>query len=126
MYKIPKEEEIRKAIYKAMKKHNSFPSLKKLRESIIEELHKMDRNYTISSKRARILTARSGFVKVNVKNTEGDKKFSKCPVCEGKLKEIKNLSLTGKEIIIGYRCTLCDYKGNVNEFPVRYSFHFTK
>lgn len=126
MYKIPKEEEIRRAIYKAMRKHNSFSSLTSLRKGIIEELHKMDNNYTISLKRARILTARSGFVKINVKNSEGEKKFSKCPVCNGKLKEIRNLSLTGKEIIIGYICTLCGYRGNINEFPVRYSFHFTK
>ena len=125
MYKIPKEEEIRKAIYRALRKYGSFSSLSSLRLGILEELKKMDENYTISMKRARILTARSGFVKLEIKKRHTKKKVEKCPVCGGNLKEIRNLNLEGKQVIIGYRCTLCNYKGRVYEKPTRYSFHFS-
>jgi len=126
MYKIPKEEEIRKAIYKALKKHGSFDSLNKLREGILEELKKMNEFYTISLKRARILTARSGFVRLEVKKKHTKKKIKKCPVCGGKLIEIKNLNLYGKEVVIAYKCQLCNYRGKIYEMPVRYAFHFAR
>ncbi len=126
MYKLPKEEEIRKAIYKAMKKRGSFTSLTSLREEILKELKKMNKNYTISLKRARILTARSGFVKIIVKKKQADKKMEMCPVCGAKLSKIKNISLLGEKVVIGYKCKLCNYRGKINEMPTRYTFHFTK
>jgi hypothetical protein len=125
MYKIPKEEEIRKAIYRTLKKHGSFSSLNKLRKGILEELKRMNEKYTISIPRARVLTARSGFVKIRVKKKHERKELNECPVCRGRLKYIKNLSLTGKEVVVGYRCELCSYKGARNEAPLRYLFHFS-
>jgi len=126
MYKIPKEEEVRKAIYKALRKYNSFSSLNKLRHAVLAELEKMDREYTISIRRTRILAARAGFVKVKAKKRHGRKRFEKCPICGGKLREIKNLSLLGEEVVVGYKCNLCKYKGKINEVPVRYSFYLSK
>jgi len=126
MYKIPKEEEVRKAIYKALRKHGSFSSLNKLRQAVVTELEKMDVEYTISIRRARVLAARAGFVRIEVKKRHGRKKFEKCPVCEGRLREIKNLSLLGEEVVVGYKCDLCKYKGKINEVPIRYSFYLTR
>ena len=126
MYKIPKEEEVRKAIYKALRKYNSFSSLNKLRHAVLAELEKMDREYTISIRRTRILAARAGFVKVKAKKRHGRKRFEECPICGGKLREIKNLSLLGEEVVVGYKCNLCKYKGKINEVPVRYSFYLSK
>ena len=126
MYKIPKEMEIRTAIYRALKRHGHFSSLNKLRKGIIEELKKIDKKYTISIPRARILTARSGFVKIKVKKKHEKKELHECPVCGDQLKKIKNLSLLGEKVVIGYRCQLCRYKGTMNEVPLRYSFHFSK
>jgi len=126
VYKIPKEEEIRKAIYRAMRKYGGFSSLGRLRKGILEELKKMNKEYTISMKRSRILTARSGFVKLEIKKGHSKRKIEKCPVCGEKLIEIKNLNLIGKEVVIGYKCPLCNYRGKIYEMPTRYSFHFTK
>ena len=126
MYKIPKEEEIRRAIYRTLKRYGSFPSLNRLRKGVLEELKSMDKKYTISIPRVRILAARSGFVKVKVKKKHERKKFRGCPVCGGQLRRIKNLSLLGKEVVIGYKCELCSYKGTTNEVPLRYSFHITR
>ena len=126
MYKIPTEEEIRKAVYKTFKKHGSFSSLNRLRKGVLKELKKIDENFTISLPRTRILTARAGFVKVRVKKKHEKKPMQKCPVCKGRMKEIKNLSLLGEEVVRGYTCMVCKYKSTLNESPLRYSFHLTK
>ncbi|MEM1513442.1 MAG: hypothetical protein QXW78_00160 [Candidatus Thermoplasmatota archaeon] len=126
MYKLPKEEEIRRAIFNAIKKERSFNSLKDFRDKILNELKKIDENYTISLGRARSLIARSGFVKISIKNKKTDKKILKCPVCSGNLEKLKNLSLLGEKIVVGYRCKICGYKAKKGEMPYRYEFHFTK
>jgi len=127
MYELPKEEEIRNAIYFALRKNKSFPSLVKLREAVIKELKKLNENYTISMKRVRIIAARSGFVKINAKMKASNKKLKACPICGGKLEPIRNYNLLGKEVIIGYKCKLCSYKASIkNELPTRYSFQLAR
>jgi len=126
MYKLPKEEEVRKAIFNAIKKKKNFASLKDLRNSILQELKKIDENYTISMGRARNITARSGFVKISTKNKKSSKNISQCPVCGGAIEKIKNLSLLGEKIVVGYRCKTCGYKCKKGEVPSRYEFYFTK
>ncbi|KAA0003203.1 MAG: hypothetical protein FE044_01845 [Thermoplasmata archaeon] len=127
MYALPKEEEIRNALYSALRKNKSFPSLVKLREAVIKELKKMNPSYTISMRRARVIAARSGFVKISAKMRASNKKLKVCPICGAKLEPIKNYSLLGEEVIIGYKCKLCSYKAGIkNEMPVRYSFQLVR
>ena len=127
MYALPKEEEVRNAIYSALRKNKSFPSLVKLREAVMKELKKMNESYTISMRRVRVIAARSGFVKINVKTRASNKKLKACPICGAKLEPIKNYSLLGEEVIIGYKCKLCSYKGSIkNEMPTRYSFQLAR
>ncbi|MBC7080888.1 MAG: hypothetical protein H5T44_01365 [Thermoplasmatales archaeon] len=126
MYKLPKEEEIRRAIFNAIRKEKSFNSLKHFRDKILNELKKIDEKYTISMGRARNMIARCGFVKISTKNKKSNGKVSKCPVCYGAIEKIKNLSLLGEKIVIGYRCKICGYRAKIGEIPYRYEFHFTK
>lgn len=127
MYRIPTEEEVRNAIYLALKKRKSIPSLVELRKRVLIELKKLNKDYTISHKRVRIITARSGFVKISTKMKTTNKKPKACPICGGKLYPIKNYSLLGEEVVTGYKCKLCSYRtGAKNEIPVRYSFHLAK
>lgn len=126
MYKVPKEEEVRKALYRSLKTHGSFPSLHQLREGVLQELKKMDEAYTISIARTRTVTARSGFVKITVKKRHERKRMDRCPVCGEELRKIKNMSLLGEEVVVGYACPLCGYKGKINEGPLRYIFHLSR
>ena len=127
MYELPTEEEIRNAIYKALKKKKSFPSLVELRKNVIKELKKLNEKYTVSMRRVRIIAARSGFVKLDIKTKASDRKLKYCPVCGGRLEKIKNYSLLGEEVVVGYKCKFCQYKsGSKKELPVRYSFHFIR
>ena len=127
MYELPKEEEIRNAIYFALKKNKNFPSLVRLRKAVLDELKKMNKNYKISMRRVRIIAARSGFVRISFKTKPSNKKLKFCPICGGKLEKIKNYSLLGEEVIIGYKCNLCTYKSGIkNEMPTRYSFQLVR
>ncbi|MCD6222954.1 MAG: hypothetical protein J7K12_04655 [Thermoplasmata archaeon] len=127
MYALPKEEEVRNAIYSALRKNKSFPSLVKLREAVMKELKKMNESYTISMRRVRIIAARSGFIKINAKMKASNKKLKACPICGAKLEPIKNYSLLGEEVVIGYKCKLCSYKASIkNEMPTRYSFQLAR
>lgn len=126
MYRVPKEEELRKAIYYALKKHGTFSSLTNLRDNVITELKKNEKEYTVSLPRVRVVAARAGFVKIDVKKKYEKKEWKICPVCGQHTKEVKNMSLLGNRVVVGYRCELCGYKSKVNEGPLRYSFHLSK
>ncbi|MCD6481597.1 MAG: hypothetical protein J7L31_04925 [Thermoplasmata archaeon] len=126
MYKIPKEEEVRKALYAVLKKYGYVSSLKKLRDEMAKELKKMDSSYRLSMRRARIIAARSGFVRVEVKKGKGKMEGKNCPVCGNKMKPIRSISLLGEKVVLGYKCGLCGYSGKMDEMPVKYEFHLTR
>jgi len=123
-YHIPTSEEVVIAIYKALKKHRTIDSQWKLREKVIEELKNLDDRYRVSIQRVRKLAVKAGFIKMEIKSREGEEEVTICPVCDSKLKKIKNISLWGKEVIVGYKCTSCPYKsGKKKQIPTRYIFH---
>lgn len=126
MYKVPKEEELRKAIYHVLKKSGAFSSLYSLRNGVVEELKKMDKEYTVSLSRVKVVAARSGFVKIDVKKKHEKKDWESCPVCGNHTKEVKNMSLLGDRVVVGYRCELCGYKSKKNEGPLQYAFHLSR
>ena len=126
MYRIPREEEVRKALYVVLKRNDSIESLKKLRDEVLKELKKINKDYRISIRRCRVIAAHSGFVKIEVKKGHGNKKMRKCPICGNKLTPIKSISLLGETVVTGYKCGLCGYRGGIDEMPVRYEFHLTR
>jgi len=83
----------------------------------------MDEAYTISMERTRVLAARSGFVKIGVKKRYEKRTGERCPVCRSALRDVRNRSLTGGEVVVGHRCTLCGYRSKKNQGPLQYSFH---
>ncbi len=126
MYKIPREEEVRKVLYNVLKRNSYLPSLKKLRDEVANELQKIDKYYHISMRRMRIIAARSGFVRVEVKKGKGKLGGKNCPVCGNRMKPIKSISLLGEKVVLGYKCNLCGYNGKIDEMPVKYEFHLTR
>jgi len=123
-YRVPTGEEIVVAIYKALKKHGTIDSQTKMRDMVMEELMMLDGKYRVSPQRVRKLAVRAGFIRMEIKSREGEGGLARCPVCGSKLKKIKNFSLWGKEVVVGYRCSVCNYKSGVKkQIPTRYIFH---
>ena len=123
-YHIPTSEEVVIAIYRALKKYGTIDSQWKLREKVTDELKNLDRSYRVGLQRVRKLAVKAGFINIEIRTREGDNEVNICPVCDGKLKRIKNMSLWGKAVITGYKCTSCPYKsGKKRQIPTRYIFH---
>jgi hypothetical protein len=128
-YRIPNNEEIMVALYKALTRHGTVNSQRKLRDMVVQELQKWDGRYQVSAQRVRQTAIRAGFVNMQILSREGRdiKTLQSCPVCGTRLKTVHNLSLWGKEVTIGYRCPICGYKSGVKkQVPTRYIFHLNE
>jgi predicted RNA-binding Zn-ribbon protein involved in translation (DUF1610 family) len=125
-YRLPSSEELMVALYKALTRRGTIDSQRQLREAVLRELQKWDQTYTVSHRRVRLAAIRAGFVNMEIMSREGEgtKTQQICPVCGTRLKTVRNRSLWGKEVTIGYRCPTCGYKSGVKkQVPIRYIFH---
>lgn len=123
-YRLPSSEELMVALYKALSRHGTIDSQRQLRDAVLAELQKWDQAYTVSPWRVRQAAIRAGFVDMEIRSREGQEPVTSCPVCGGRLRRVRNLSLWGETVTIGYRCPTCGYKSGVKrQVPTRYIFH---
>jgi hypothetical protein len=128
-YHIPTDEQILSAIKKVLAKYRTVNSQHRLKELVTKELNTKKEKFGVSPSRLRFLALNSGFVKLEIHSREGDPKkiMNKCPVCEGGLKRVKNLTIWGGEVTIEYKCNKCGYwTGKKKRIPKRYVFHLKK
>jgi ribonucleotide monophosphatase NagD (HAD superfamily) len=129
-YKIASDEQIKKTLKKTLSKLHYVQSQSKLRTLVLNELNKRrKKKFAVSEKRIRTIAARSDFVKIEIRSREGDpqKVLFRCPVCEGSLKRVKNLTIWGGEVTIEFKCPLCGYwTSKKKRIPTLYIFHFRK
>ncbi|MEE9151374.1 MAG: hypothetical protein V3U20_06020 [Thermoplasmata archaeon] len=124
-YKIPSNEEVLRAIKNVMNNYGVVNSQTKLKELVERELRVTDKEYHVSPRRLRVLALSSDHVRVEIHSRESDTKkgFSKCPVCNHKLKLVKNKTIFDGVVIIGHECTHCPYwTGLKRRIPTRYVF----
>jgi len=127
-YRIASDEKIKKSLKKVLKRLRSVQSQSKLRKLVLNEMNKRKRRrYALSEKRLRNIAARSDFVKIEIHSREGDpqKVLFRCPVCDGKLKRVKNRTIWGGEVTIEFKCPVCGYwTSKKKRIPTLYIFHF--
>jgi uncharacterized protein with PIN domain len=124
-YKIPNNEEASKIIEDVINKEGVIGSQYKLRKIVEKRLKNIDPSYSISGKRVRILAINSKNISVEIHTKEGEEitTMALCPVCNSKLKPIKNKTLYNWEVTVGYRCRKCKYwTGKKRRIPKRYVF----
>jgi hypothetical protein len=126
-YKIPSDEEVVMAIQRVIFKHGTISSQRNLKIEVDKELATIEPLYKVGANRVRSLAIRSHFIHTEInyrKNRDNGKgKLSKCPVCGGNIKKIKNLTLQGDTVIIGYNCSECIYTTDKTILePARYIF----
>jgi len=124
-YKIPKDEDVLKSIKNVMNSLGVINSQTKLKELVERDLKETDENFRVSPRRLRVLALSSDHVSVEIHCRESDTKKSmgKCPVCNHKLKLLKNKTLYNGVVIIGHECTHCSYwTGMKRRIPIRYVF----
>jgi len=130
MYKIPKDGDIVLAIRNVLARYKVIRSQRELREKLEQELNFGGGTFHVSGERARRLAVISGIAKLKVRTRTTGKKghIDNCPVCGEGLRASRNMTIFGKPITTGYRCTKCDYWTEMDNIrlPSRYEFHLRK
>jgi len=128
-YHIASDKQIGKSLLKILKKFRTVESQIKLKELVEKDLSKKKKKYGITGSRLRKIAIDNDFVKLEIHTREGNPKklMSKCPVCGGSLKKLKNSTIWGGEVTIELRCSKCKYwTGKKKRIPTRYIFHIKK
>ena len=124
-YKIPSDDEVLTSIKNVMNNLGVVNSQTKLKELVERDLHETDKDFRVSPQRLRVLALSSDSVTVDIhcRESETKKSISKCPVCNHKLKLVKNKTIFDGVVIIGHECTNCPYwTGMKRRIPTRYVF----
>jgi hypothetical protein len=125
----PSEKQVQTALKKVFLKIHTISSQNKLKKLVDKELAKQKIKMGVSPSRLRNIAIDSDFVKLEIHSREGDPKklMTKCPVCNGNLKNVKNLTIWGGKVTIEFKCNNCGYwTGKKKRIPVRYIFHYKK
>ena len=123
------DEQIIQALKKVFKKHRTVNTQLRLQNLVTKELNTKKKKYGVGASRVRNLAIKSDFIRLEIHSREGDPKktMNKCPVCSGKLKNVKNLTIWGGEVTIEFKCNRCGYwTGKKKRIPTLYVFHLKK
>ena len=125
-YRVPPAEVLAVAIADVLREHGAIGSQRLFAHFVREKLRCIDKNYSVTEERVRRTAIQSGLVTVEVetRDTGIRVKGGRCPVCDSRMRKVRNSTLYGGSVILGYRCTSCPYKmGTTKRVPVKYTFH---
>ncbi len=123
-YRIPSDERIRESLARLFSTRQIVDSQRKLK-SLVERDMKGDERYRVGEPRLRLLAIDSGLVdlEIHCRDTEEMRSLVKCPVCGHRLKKVRNMTVFGGTVTLGYRCDRCRYwTGLKRRVPTRYVF----
>lgn len=124
-YRLPSTEDIEHAIAAVLRREKKLPSENRFLSLVRRELKRRDREYTVSHERLRRIALRSGLCKVTIHTREAltRRPMSRCPVCSTPVRSIKNETIFGGTVTLGYECPFCGYwTGMRRRVPQRYVF----
>ena len=123
-YRIPSDARVRDAIARVLSTRHFVESQRKLKHLVEKDL-KGDERYRVGEPRLRILAIKSGLVDLEIRcrDTPEMRSLIKCPVCGERLKKVRNMTVFGGTVTLGYRCDRCKYwTGLKRRVPTRYIF----
>lgn len=103
----------------------TFPSQAAFRAALLEQIRRDEPLAVVGGRRLRRLLIGVPGVRLTVRYTERHDRrpLTQCPVCGSELTPIHNRTLGGETIVLGQRCTRCDYWTHAERrVPVRYIF----
>lgn len=121
-----RDEEVVAALAAVFARHDKVETQRRLRELVAKELGRRRPGARVSGERARALAVRAGLVRLEMRTKAGDgiQGVSQCPVCGGKLRKVRNRTLSGGQVLVGLRCAACGYRaGQRIAVPTKYTFH---
>ncbi|MGI0053860.1 MAG: hypothetical protein ACREC5_03360 [Thermoplasmata archaeon] len=102
-----------------------FGSQAELRRALLRELRGRDRRFALGGRRMREILLELPGIELKVRFAERPTRrpLARCPVCASDLVPIRNRTLWGDRVTLGYRCRRCGYWTHLRRrVPVRYEF----
>lgn len=124
-YRKPSDTEVLEAIKDALHRHGVVSSQRKMTELVLKELRRHDPEYSVSEERVRRLAIQNALATIEIhgRDSRVKTKAGACPVCGGRTKRIRNLTVYGGTVTMGYKCTTCGYwTGLKHRVPTLYVF----
>ena len=124
-YRLPSREEVEHAIATVLRREKKLPSESRFLSLVRRELKRKDKEYTISHERLRRIALNSGLCKVTIHTREVPTRrpMSRCPVCNTRVDAVKNETIYGGTVTLGFECPFCGYwTGMKRRVPQRYVF----
>jgi hypothetical protein len=123
-FRRPPDDEVRRAARRLVRGSKAqFASQARFREALLLTLRREEPLAVVGGRRLRRLLIGLPGVRMTVHYTEREPThpLTACPVCGSELKPIKNQTLSGDSVVLGQRCTRCDYwTHRTRRVPVRY------
>ncbi len=123
-FAVPTDEEVLAALREVLGTRRVVNSQRELKALLQRQLGATG-DKRVSGPRARLLAMRSGLIELQVhcREMDGVRSLFVCPVCGHRLKRLRNMTVFGGSVTIGYRCTKCPYwSGMKRRVPTRYVF----
>lgn len=124
-YRIPADEDVARAIVSCLNEYGIINSQRKLGELVRQKIRDVESAFLISDRRIRMIAVGRGLVELELKYKEArnSKLPHKCPICGSKLTRLKNMTIYGGTVTLGYSCRSCRYwTGLRKNVPSRYIF----
>lgn len=123
-YRIPKDEAVMRAIERVTSTRRLVTSQRQLKR-LVESDMLGEEVMKVGEERLRHLAISSGLFELQIlcRDTERMKSLVKCPVCGERLKKVRNATVFGGTVTLGYTCKRCGYwTGLKRRVPTRYIF----
>lgn len=123
-YRIPSRERVRDALQRVLAKQKTVSSQRRLK-ALLEREMSNEEDYRVSGPRARTIAFESGLVEMEIECRESEERRSqhRCLVCGTPLERVKNETIFGGTVTLGYNCPHCPYwTGLKRRVPTRYVF----
>lgn len=123
-YRIPSNERVKESLARVFATRHEVDSQHKLKLLVEKDL-KGEERFRVGEVRLRQIAIESGMVdlEIHTRETEQRKSLYKCPVCGERLKRVRNMTVYGGTVTLGYKCVRCKYwTGLRRRVPIRYVF----
>jgi len=122
-YRIPKDDDIAKAIENCLARSPRVRSMKVLCDLVTTELYCVDETFRVSSARIRKVGIERGLFDLEIRYAHRNENvpYGKCPVCGGNLESVRNRTLDWKTVELSRDCKACGYSAKADASrPARY------
>lgn len=123
-YRIPSDDAVRASIARVLNTRRAVNSQRQLKKLVEKDL-RSEETFRVGEPRLRQIAIDSGLVDLEIHCRETGQKRSlvRCPVCTERLRRVRNMTVFGGTVTLGYRCSRCGYwTGLRKRVPTRYVF----